>query len=97
MSTLANKSHVTEIPAELMEAIESFPTAREVVHCGKSIRVSPFDIYADCPACRARVKVRGYSGVPEIEDLFDAFFAWLSRPEAKVIASNRIQALQHDD
>ena len=47
---------------ELVDAIKSFPVRRTVQHCGTTFAASPFDIYADCPACGARIKVRSFLG-----------------------------------
>ena len=85
-----------EISPELVEAVESFPTAREVTHCGQSFEVSPFDLYATCTVCAARIKVRGFSAGPDLEDLFDAFFTWLKKPDATGLAARRQEALADD-
>ena len=69
----------SEISADLLEAIRSFPLERVVEHCGTHFTVSPFDTYAHCPHCGARMKVRSYSAAGEIEDIFDAVFESLSR------------------
>jgi hypothetical protein len=42
----------------LVEAIASFPLRREVVHCGTTFSVSPFDLYGECPSCHTRIKLR---------------------------------------
>lgn len=91
------QSPIHDIPAELLEAIRSFPTRREVEHCGASIVVEPFDIYADCPRCGARIKVRSFSATGEIEDVFDAVFEWLNQAGAEPIARRRRQALQDEE
>jgi len=57
-----------------IDTIRTFPTSREVSHCGETFSVSPFDIYAPCPVCGKRIKVRSFSAHLETEDLFDAFF-----------------------
>ena len=88
---LQTPPHV-DVPASLIDAIRSFPLEREVEHCGSKFVVSPFDIYATCPRCGARLKLRSFSAVPEIEDVFDALFEWMLQPEARELAKRR----QHD-
>lgn len=85
-----------EIPAELLETIESFPLQREVRHCNETFHVSPFDIYADCPRCGVRIKVRSFSGGMEVEDVFDAVFAWMNEPGAEELVRRRRQVLLQD-
>ena len=72
-----------EVTADLIEAIRSFPVGRGVEHCGTRFVAPPFDVYVDCPQCGARIKVRSFSGVSEIEDVFDAVFEWMNWPEAR--------------
>jgi hypothetical protein len=83
-----------EISEDLLDAIRSFPVEREVEHCGSRIKISPFEFYADCPQCGSRQKLRSFSAVPEIEDVFDAIFEWLDNPEARRIADQRREALR---
>ncbi len=85
-----------EIPSDLLEAIETFPLHREVSHCGQTFHVSPFEIYADCPRCGVRIKVRSFAGGVEIEDVFDAVFAWMTQHGAEKIARRRQQVIQQD-
>src|SRR5205807_1065896 len=85
-----------EIPCGLIEAIESFPVQREVEHCNTRFTVSPFDIYAECPQCGQRIKVRSFSAVAEIEDIFDAVFEWMNRPMAREVARDRQEALAQE-
>ncbi len=85
-----------EAASALLDAIRSFPTRRELEHCGCKQIVSPFDLYATCPYCGARVKLRAFSAGYEIEDVFDAVFEWLSQPEAAEAARQRQAALQAD-
>lgn len=85
-----------EVDAGLLESIKSFPLQREVIHCGKSFFVSPFDFYAECPLCGARMKVRSLSAVAEIEDVFDAVLEWLDRPEARALAKQRQKEIEQD-
>jgi hypothetical protein len=54
-----------------------------------SFAVPPFEIYADCPKCGAHIKLRSFTSSYEIEDVFDAVFLWLNRPEALEIAKAR--------
>ena len=85
-----------DVPHELVDAIRSFPAQRELEHCGKRITVSPFDFYAQCPECGGRIKVRSFSGVGEIEDVFDAVFEWMQRPEARPLAEERLRKIAED-
>ena len=80
----------------LLDAIAAFPTHRDVTHCGTAFRVSPFAVYADCPVCGARVKVRAFAAVPEVEDVFDAVFAWMTRPAAADVAADRAREIAAD-
>jgi hypothetical protein len=80
-----------------LEAIRSFPTQREVEHCGVKFVISPFDFYATCPQCGTKLKVRSFSAHPEIEDLFDAVFEWLNQPGAGEVALSRRAALASED
>lgn len=84
------------IATDLVEAIRTFPVEREVVHCGQPFHVSPFDFYAECPACRTRIKIRGLSAVQETEDVFDAVFEWLNQPGAEEAMRWRQQEIQDD-
>lgn len=85
-----------DIPSELIEAIESFPLSREVAHCGETFPVSPFDIYANCPRCGCRIKVRSFSAGCELEDIFDAVFTWMSKPGAEELVRHRQHVIQQD-
>ena len=85
-----------EVSHELVEAVESFPTSKDVNHCGQTFTVSPFEIYATCPACGARIKLRSSSAHMELEDLFDAFFTWLRKPEAGRLVADRQRQIEDD-
>ena len=85
-----------EMRDALIEAIHSFPTKRMVEHCGKRWMVSPFDIYADCPQCGARIKLRSFSSCTEIEDVFDAVFEWMNQPGAEDLIRQRREAIAAD-
>jgi len=85
-----------EISEDLLAAIRSFPLQREVEHCGSRFCVSPFDFYAKCPQCGTRMKVRSFSGVQEIQDLFDAVFEWLNQPPAQELARKRQMEIAGD-
>lgn len=86
-----------EITEGLLEAIRSFPTQREIEHCGARISVTPFDYYGDCPRCGSRIKVRSFSAGGEIEDVFDAVFEWMNQPTAQEVARRRQMALKEED
>jgi hypothetical protein len=85
------------VSPELLDAIASLPTHREVSHCGATFLVPVFDIYATCPTCGARVKVRSFAGVPELEDVFDAVFEWIARPGAAELARRRQAEISSDE
>lgn len=85
-----------EIPVDLLDAIRSFPVRREVEHCGAQWTVEPFDIYAHCPRCGARIKLRSLSAAPEIEDIFDAVLEWMNQPTAADVANRRRMDLEAD-
>jgi hypothetical protein len=86
-----------EIFADLLEAIEAFPLHREVLHCGENFQVSPFALYADCPRCGTRFKIRSFAAVSELEDVFDAVFAWMGRPGAEELVRRRRETMQQDE
>ena len=85
------------VPDNLVEAIRTFPLEREVEHCGNRWTVSPFEFYANCPHCGLRIKLRGFSAVDELEDVFDAVFEWLRRPGAAALVSQRQKDLETED
>jgi hypothetical protein len=85
-----------DVSPELLEAIESFPAVRSVAHCGSTFRVPALDIYAPCPTCGTRIKVRSFGGGPELEDVFDAVARWLTRPGAEDTLRRRRQQLADD-
>jgi hypothetical protein len=91
-----NREQAVDVPAGLLEGIRSFPVKRQLEHCGHTFCVSPFDFYAECPQCHARIKVRSFSGVTEIEDVFDAVFEWMTQPGAEEIARRRRQIIEQD-
>ena|SRR5438552_2209674 len=88
--------YTIEIPVGLLEAIRSYPLEREVEHCGMRMSVPPFDLYAECPQCGARIKVRSFSGIEEIEDVFDGIFEWMNRPVALEVVKRRLKALAEE-
>lgn len=95
MATAA--SSTIEINDALIEAIRAFPIARSVQHCGQHWTASPFDFYADCPQCGAKIKLRSFSGCAEIEDVFDAVFEWMNQPGAEDLVRGRRESLADDD
>jgi hypothetical protein len=92
----AQRQPAVPISATLLDALAGFPLEREVSHCAGSFTVSPFDIYATCPRCGTRLKVRAFSAGPELEDVFDAVFAWMNRPGACELAQRRRQEIAAD-
>jgi hypothetical protein len=85
-----------DVPASLIEALRTFPRQRDVEHCGRKMTVSPFDLYAECPHCGSRLKLRAFSAGYGVEDIFDAVFEWMNRPEARELARRRQEALAND-
>lgn len=82
-STLPKASH------SLIETIRSFPVMKEVEHCGERFSVPALEIYATCPRCGDRIKIRSFSGLMETEDVIDAVLQWLSRAGAQGVAKQR--------
>ena len=91
-----SKAANPDVSAELLDAIVAFPVSREVTHCGTTFQLSPFDFYAECPVCQTRIKVRSFSAVTELEDVFDAVFAWMAQPGAAEVVSRRQQQIAED-
>lgn len=85
-----------DIPSKLLAVLRGFPTAREVEHCGRVFEVSPFDIYATCPKCQVKIKVRSFSDVVELEDVFDAVFEWMERAKADDLVGRRRREISED-
>src|ERR1043166_4183999 len=79
----SNKDLDTDVSFELIEAIKSFPLSRAASHCGKSFAVPPFDVYATCPQCGMRIKVRAFTACPDVASVFEAVFEWLSNKQAR--------------
>ena len=82
--------------AMIVEAVKSFPTHREVPHCGHSFTASPLAFYGDCPICQTRIKLRSFSGATEFEDLIDAVLEWQSRPGVEEMVQQRIREIVED-
>ena len=85
-----------EISPELIDSMRVFAPQREVEHCGNRFSVSAFDFYIECPQCGTRVKLRGFSALPELADIFDTVFEWMHRPENADAALRRQRALEDD-
>jgi hypothetical protein len=86
-----------DISPQLLETIRSLPVHRSVTHCGETFVISPFDIYAACPRCATRFKVRSFAGITELEDVFDAVFTWMRQPGAEEIVRQRQQVLKEEE
>jgi hypothetical protein len=86
-----------EVTEDLLDAIRTFPTVRQVEHCGTLLQVSPLDFYARCPHCGDRIKLRSFSGGAEIEDVFDAVLEWMNQPTAEAIARSRRAELEAEE
>jgi predicted nucleic acid-binding Zn-ribbon protein len=86
-----------EASAQLIDAIRTFPVERETEHCNHKFAVSPFDVYATCPDCGTRFKVRSFSSAAELEDVFDAVFEWMNDPAARAVADRRLAEIADDE
>lgn len=84
------------VTPELLEAVAAFPVNREIRHCGTTFTAPALDLYAICPACGSRVKLRSFSGVPELEDVFDAVLTWMRQPGAEAVAGRRSAEMAAD-
>ena len=84
------------LPIGLVDLIKGTPVYRRVAHCNTSFEVPFFDIYADCPKCNARVKVRSLSACEDVEDVFDAVFQWSLKPGAAEVMKKRVQEIADD-
>jgi hypothetical protein len=89
-------ARTTEIPYDLIEAIQSFPQERQVEHCGERFAVPALDIYAVCPKCRTQIKVRSFGAAAELEDVFDAVLEWMTDPIARKSAESRLKTIVDD-
>ncbi len=58
--------------------------------------MSSFDFYARCLICNAEMKVRAFSGVAEIEDVFDAVLEWMLDPSNREVAEKRMLEIKND-
>lgn len=92
---MSTKTHI-EIDSELIDAIRQFPVSRKIEHCGEAFTASPLDIYAKCPRCETNVKVRSFSAVPEVEDVFDAVLRWMLNPTAAAHSQKRMNDIKQD-
>lgn len=91
-----NTNENISISPALLDAIRSFPMERKVCHCGEEFVSSPFEIYAVCPVCQTKIKIRSFSALAEIEDVFDAVFEWMMRPGAQALIEGRQKILRED-
>ena len=80
----------------IVEAIKSFPTQREVSHCGQSFTASPLAFYGVCPVCRTRIKLRSFCADTEFEDVIDAVLEWQTQPGMEEFVQKRIQDIKED-
>ncbi len=96
-SVAIHTREIAQLPDELIEAIHALPTRREVEHCGRRFEVAAFEMYATCPQCGQQVKLRGFSAIPEIEDVFDAVFSWMNQPGALEAVERRPVHLKENE
>ena len=81
---------------EIVGAIKAFAHRRIVSHCGATFAVSPFDLYLASPHCGERIKLRSFSAIAELEDVFDAVFEWMLSEGGADLARRRQKAIQED-
>jgi hypothetical protein len=80
----------------IIEQIKHFQGVRLVGHCGNTFRVPSFDFNVRCPSCNSEIKVRSFSGINEIEDVFDAVFEWMLDPNNHEVAEQRMREIKED-
>ena len=80
----------------LLDAIAALPLRRDGSHRGPPSAATPRAFYRKPPACGKSVKVRAFAAVPEVEDVFDAVFAWMSQPGAAELVRRRQQQIADD-
>jgi hypothetical protein len=63
---------------DLIEEIRVLPRTKSFTCCGRTMDVSTLDMYAQCPTCGKRSKLRGYGAIgTEIQDVIDAVLRWM--------------------
>lgn len=67
-----------------------------IEHCGEAHTISSLDIYAGCPRCGEEIKVRSFSGIPELEDVFDAVLEWMLNPKAGATGRDRMKLIERE-
>jgi hypothetical protein len=92
----ADNAAEPEVTPVLLDAVAALPVRREVRHCGAAFTTGPLDLYATCPVCGTRVKVRGFSAAPEFEDVFDAVLGWMLQPGGEAAARARLAGIAVD-
>lgn len=85
-----------DVSPVLLEAIASFPVRRDVRHCGVAFTTGPFAVYATCPVCGTRFKIRSFSAHTELEDVFDAVFTWMLQPGAEEAVKEQLAVIAAD-
>ena len=67
--------------------------------CGHHSTASILSMYADCPQCSTRLKLRGHAAIgDEVEDVVDAVLRWMGSGRAMEAAMRRKEELdRHDD
>lgn len=90
------RNHDIYVSFAMIEAIKNFPGEKEIEHCETAFTVSPFDFYAVCPVCQTKIKVRSVGAAAELEDVFEAVFEWLAKPEAKASFEKRQREILGD-
>ena len=70
--------------ADVIEAIEKLPHSRgyTCAKCHLASEAPVLALYAECPGCSTRNKLRGYATAGgEIEDVIDAVRRWMGTDE----------------
>lgn len=73
---------------EIYQALRKLPRFHTITcgGCSAAIRHIPPAIYATCPKCGRRSKMRSYCAGPDIEDIIDLVVIWLGTgPERDAI------------
>jgi hypothetical protein len=62
----------------IMEEIGALPRTKPFSCCGQTREVCTLDIYALCPVCQKKSKLRGFFPIgTEIQDVIDAVLKWM--------------------
>lgn len=63
---------------DVIDEIRKFPRTTSFTCCEKATEVSILQMYAPCPVCKTRTKLRGFGPIgTETQDLIDEVLAWM--------------------